>query len=64
MNLHILNCVWEHMNWPTCFSGNSEFTSDYFCVDDCALKGVESAYILEREEVVESDHARIGTDVE
>ena len=37
---------------------------DYICIDDCALKSVQSAYILEREEVVESDHAAIGVDVE
>ena len=52
------------MNGPTWFSENSEFTLDYICVDDCALKRVQSAYILEREEVVESDHAAIGVDVE
>ena len=64
MNLQIMNCVWERMNGPTWFSENSEFTLDYICVDDCALKSVQSAYILEREEVVESDHAAIGVDVE
>ena len=48
---------------PTWFSDNSGFTLDYICVDDCALKSVHSAYILEREEVVESDHAAIGVDV-
>ena len=41
------------------FSENSEFTLDYICVDECALKSVQRAYILEREEVVESDHAAI-----
>ena len=46
------------------FSENSEFTLDYICVVNCALKSVQSAYILEREEVVESDHAAIGADVE
>ena len=40
------------------------FTLDYICVDDCALKSVQIAYILEREEVVESDHAAVGVDVE
>ena len=63
-NLQIMNCVWERMNGPTWFSENSEFTLDYICVDDCALKSVQSAYILEREEVVESDHAAVGVDVE
>ena len=63
MNLQIMNCVWERMNGPTWFSENSEFILDYICVDDCALKSVQSAYILEREEVVESDHAAIGVDV-
>ena len=52
------------MNGPTWFSENSEFTLDYICVDDCALRSVQSAYILGREEVVESDHAAIGVDVE
>ena len=64
MNLQIMNYVWERMNGPTWFSENSEFTLDYICVDDCVLKSVQSAYILEREEVVESDHAAIGVDVE
>ena len=63
-NLQIMNCVWEHMSGPTWFSENSEFTLDYICVDDCALKSVQSAYLLEREEVVESDHAAVGVDVE
>ena len=40
MNLQIMNCVWERMNGPTWFSENSEFTLDYICVDDCALKSV------------------------
>ena len=60
----IMNCVWEPMNGPTWFSENSEFILDYICVDDCALKSVQCAYILEREEIVESDHAAIGADVE
>ena len=66
MNLQIMKCVWERMNGPTWFSENSEFTLDYICVDGCALKCVQSAYILEREieEVVESDHALVGVDVE
>ena len=64
INLQIMNCVWERMNGPTWFSENSEFTLDYICVDDCALRSVQSAYILGREEVVESDHAAIGVDVE
>ena len=44
----------------------NKFTLDYICVDDCALKSVQSAYmyILAREKVVESDHAAIGADVE
>ena len=46
-NLQIMNCVWESMKGPTWFSENSEFTLDYICVDDCALKSVQSAYILE-----------------
>ena len=64
MNLQIMNCVWEHMNGPTWFSDNSEFTLNYICVEDCELKSAQSAYILEREEVVESDNAAIGVDVE
>ena len=60
----IMNCVWERMNGHTWFSENSEFTLDYSCDDDCAQKSVRSAYILEREEVVQSDHAAIGVDVE
>ena len=64
MKLHIMNGVWERMNGLAWFSENSEFTLDYICVDDCALKSVRSAYILESDEVVESDHASIGADVE
>ena len=64
MNLQIFNCVWESMNGATWFSGNSKFTLDYIGVDDCALKCVESAYILERGEVVESGHASVGVNVE
>ena len=61
MNLQIVNCVWDHMNGLTWFSDNSEFILDYICVDDCALKSVESAYIyiFERDEVVEGDRAAI-----
>ena len=43
-NLQIMNCAWERMNEPTCFSENNWFTLDYICVDDCALECVESAY--------------------
>ena len=60
INLQILNCVWVSMKGATWFSENSEFTLDYVCVNDSALKCVESAYILERGEVVESDHAAVG----
>ena len=47
MHVHILNCVWESMNGATWFSGNCEYILDYIGVDDCALKCVESAYIIE-----------------
>ena len=53
INLQILNCVWDSMKCATWFSENSEFTLDYVCVNDSALKCVESAYILEKREVVE-----------
>ena len=52
------------MKGATWFSENSEFTLDYVCVNDSALKCVESAYILERREVVESDHGAVGVNVE
>ena len=48
INLQILNYVWDSMKGATWFSENSEFTLDYVCVNDSALKCVESAYILER----------------
>ena len=64
MNLQIMNCAWEHMNGPTWFTENSELTLNYICVDDYALKSVQSACILERDEVVESDHAAMEADVE
>ena len=48
----------------TWFSENSEFTLDYGCVNGSALKCVESAYIQERGEVVESDHATVVVNVE
>ena len=57
MNLHIHNCIWESMKGDTWFSGNSEFTLDYIGVGDYA-------YILERGEIVEGDHATIGINVE
>ena len=59
INLQILNCVCDSMKVATWFSENSEFTLDYVCVNDYALKCAESAYILERGEVVESDHAAV-----
>ena len=64
INSQILNCVWDSMKGATWFSENSEFTLDYVCVNDSALKCVESAYIIERGEVVESDHAALGVNVE
>ena len=64
MSLQILNCIWESMKGATSFSENSEFTLDYICVNDWALKCIESAYILERGDVVEIDHAAVGVDVE
>ena len=33
-------------------------------MDDCALKCVESAYIMERRGMAESDHAAVGVNVE
>ena len=63
INLQILNCVWDSMEGATWFSENSEFTLDYVCVNDSALKCVESAYILERGEVLESDHVAVGVNV-
>ena len=33
-------------------------------MNDCALKCIESAYIQERGDVVESDHAAVWVDVE
>ena len=64
INLQILNCVCDSMKGATWLSENSECTLDYACVNDSALKCVESAYILERGEVVESDHAVVGVNVE
>ena len=64
INLQILNYVWDSMKGATWFSENSEFTLDYVCINDSALKCVESAYILERGEVVESDHGAVGVNVE
>ena len=64
MNFQILNCLWECMKGVTWFSENSEFTLDYICVNDCALKCIESAYILERRDFVECDHAAVRVDVE
>ena len=63
INLQILNCVWDSLKGDTWFSENSEFTLDYVCVNYSALKCVESAYILERGEIVESDHAAVGVNV-
>ena len=40
INLQILNCVWDSMKGDTWFSENSEFTLDYVCVNDSALKFV------------------------
>ena len=64
MSIQILNCVWESVKSATWFSEKSEFTLEYIGVDEWALKCVESAYILERGEVVESDHAALGVKVE
>ena len=64
ISFQILNCVWDSMKGATWFSENSEFTLDYVCVNDSVLKCLESAYILEKGEVVESDHATVGVNVE
>ena len=64
INLQILNFVWDSMKGVTWFSDNSEFTLNYVCVNDSALKCVESSYILERWYVVESDHAVVGVNAE
>ena len=65
INLQNLNCVWDSMKGATWFSENCEFTLDYVCVNDSALlKCAESAYILEIGEVVESDDAAVGVNVE
>ena len=64
INLQILNFVWDSMKGVTWFSDNSVFTLNYVCVNDSALKCVESSYILERWYVVESDHAVVGVNAE
>ena len=64
MNLQILNWVWESMKGATWFSEKNEFTWDYIGLDDWALKCVGSAYILERGDVIESDHAAVWVNVE
>ena len=38
INSQILNCVWDSMKGATWFSENSEFTLDYDCVNNSALK--------------------------
>ena len=43
MALQNLNSVWENMHGATWFPEDSEFTLDYICGDECALKCVESA---------------------
>ena len=62
INIQILNGVWDSMKGAAWFSENSELTLDYVCVNE-ALKCVESAYILVKGEVVESDHAAVGVNV-
>ena len=52
------------MKGATWFAENIEFTLDYVCVNDSALKCVESAYIIERGEVAEIDHAAVWVNVE
>ena len=59
INLQILNCVWDSMKGATWFSENTEFTLDYVCANDSALKCVESAYILERVEVMDEINLQI-----
>ena len=38
INLQTLYCVWDSMKGATWFSENCEFTLDYVCVNDSALK--------------------------
>ena len=64
INLQILIYVCDSMKGATWFSENSEFTLDYVCVNDSTLTCLESDYILERGEVVESDHAAVGVNAE
>ena len=64
MDENNLKIVWDSMKGATWFSENSEFTLDYVCVNDSALKGVKSAYMLERGEVVEREHAAVRVNVE
>ena len=63
INLQMLNCVWDNMKGATWFSENNEFTLYYVCVNESASKCVESVYILDRGEVVDSDHSAVEANV-
>ena len=64
MNLQILNCIWESMKGATWFSENSEFILDYIGADDVYYRVWRVHILLERGEVVESDHAAVGVNME
>ena len=64
MGLQILSCVWNGLNEATWYTEEEKFTLDYVCMDGRGPKKVVSASILDLGEVIESDHAAIGVEIE
>ena len=64
MELQVLNCVYDGMNEATWFTEENQFTLNYVWIDGRGLRKVVGACVLDRGEVLESDHAAIIVDVE
>ena len=62
--LLILNCAWDGLSEATWFTEEKKFTLDYVCMDERGLKKAVSASVLDRGEVIESDHTAIRVDIE
>ena len=57
--LQILYCVWNVLREATWFTEEEKFTLDYVCMDEMGMGKDVSASVLDRGEVIESDHAAI-----
>ena len=60
----IMNCVWKKMSGATWFMDVREFIMDCVCIDIEGLVCVVETVIMDKVDVVYSDHAEVNVRIE